>query len=747
MLQTPRVAFRDPRLRACRVEKNAMGQPRPWAGAFAVVYKGIDADDRRPFAIRVFSSESAERRERYDRIAEYLRDRNVGCMVAFEYRDEAVRSAGDGKWYPLVTMDWVEGPTLLEYVRARCLTGRVESVAKAARHWVALVEELASAEIAHGDLQHANILVTREGRLKLVDYDGMCVPELVGRRNLELGVPPYQHPQRNGDTRLSLDLDNFSALLIYAALRALAAEPGLWARHVQQSGYDKLLFRREDFADRKASSLYADLKNSPDREVRRLARILWAAAAADMKEVPRLEEVFGSTHPLPVSQRKRGDFHAASSPSERGDTDHAAPQVILEVVAGPIEGKQFVFDRHDTFLFGRSKDCHARISGDPRVSRHHFLLEALPPQARIRDLGSRNGTFVNGVKHGGREAGEDAEQASGKHHPEVELRHGDRINVGHTAIRVVIRQPVALAVREAADDLPQPFGPPQGRAGKPEVPGYRIQAEIGRGRLGTVYKAVREADGRPVALRIVMPRVAAGEDEYHAALVAIDRVRPLRHPHMAALLESGLVGRSLYFATDYCDGGNLRQWVNQRGGWRSFTEVGPLLVQCLAALEYAHAHDVIHRSINPQNVLLASEGGQQVAKITDFALTHNLEVVSLAGMMATGEFHVDYHFLPREQLTDFRACSSTSDLWSLAATFYQTLSGQFPYDFSGRDPIEVILHDDPKPLCESNPVVPKPIADVIDRALATDPGQRYQTAAEMKASLEGAFSELAGYLR
>ena len=122
-----------------------------------------------------------------------------------------------------------------------------------------------------------------------------------------------------------------------------------------------------------------------------------------------------------------------------------------------------------------------------------------------------------------------------------------------------------------------------------------------------MYQAVREADGQQVALKIVMPRAAVGEDEYHAVLVAMDRVRPLRHPHVAALLDCGLAGCGVYFVTEYCDGGNLQQWVDQRGGWRSFTEVGPLLMQCLDALEYAHAHDVIHRGIHPQNVLLSGQ--------------------------------------------------------------------------------------------------------------------------------------------
>ena len=171
--------------------------------------------------------------------------------------------------------------------------------------------------------------------------------------------------------------------------------------------------------------------------------------------------------------------------------------------------------------------------------------------------------------------------------------------------------------------------------------------------------------------------------------MAVDRVRPFAIRTSQPSWKAGLPASSLYFVTDYCDGGNLRQWVEQRRGWRSFAEVGPLLVQCLDALQYAHAHDVIHRGIHPQNVLLTPSPargrgeqvavtpgpscelrGEAVAKLADFALTHNLEVAGLAGMMATGEFHVDYHFLPREQVTDFRACSAASDLWSLAATFY-----------------------------------------------------------------------------
>jgi len=294
MLQNPEVAFRDPELKRCRVEKDERNQPRPWSGAFAVVYKGINSPGQEPFAIRCFTTESPERRERYDLINDYFKSRRLQCLVDFEYRDRSIRSAGDGKWYPLILMDWVQGETLFQWARTRCLAGDSRALAACAQRWAALVKELADASIAHGDLQHANVMVTNTGELKLVDYDCMCVPALVGRRNLEVGVEPYQHPDRNERTLLSLDLDNFSALVIHVALRALAAEPQLWMKYVEGPAYDKLLFRKEDFQAPNASALYRDLINSPDPEVRELAGHLFELVHVSIDRVPPLGQFANS---------------------------------------------------------------------------------------------------------------------------------------------------------------------------------------------------------------------------------------------------------------------------------------------------------------------------------------------------------------------------------------------------------------------------------------------------------------------
>ena len=107
-------------------------------------------------------------------------------------------------------------------------------MAKAARHWAALVQELAKARVVHGDLEPANVLVTRAGRLKLVNYDNLCVPALIGLPSLEVGVEPYRHPRRIAATPLSPDLDNFPALVscplvgvIAPAAPSLHTSPGL----------------------------------------------------------------------------------------------------------------------------------------------------------------------------------------------------------------------------------------------------------------------------------------------------------------------------------------------------------------------------------------------------------------------------------------------------------------------------------------------------------------------------------------
>ncbi len=289
MLQNPQVAFRDPELRKCRVEMDNLGQPKPRSGNFATVYKAFH-EDGSEFAVRVFNRRANLRTDAYQAKSEYLKQSDVSSLVGFHYDEKGIR-ASDGKLYPLLTMDWVPGLTLFEWCRDRCHEGYKEALSIAAEVWLHLVRELIDNQIVHGDLQHGNVLVDSQGHIKLVDYDCMAVPELFGQTNFEIGMEPYQHPGRDDQTKIEMGLDNFSAIVIYVALRALAAAPELWTTFVDNPSYDKLLFRKEDFADPQNSPLYQQLLASPDGQVRDLAYYLFQLTTYPLSDVPTVDDV------------------------------------------------------------------------------------------------------------------------------------------------------------------------------------------------------------------------------------------------------------------------------------------------------------------------------------------------------------------------------------------------------------------------------------------------------------------------
>ncbi len=297
MLQNPQIAFRDPELKTCVVESNPKTQqPKPRTGAFAAVYKG-SIPGKGDVAIRVFTRASGQdHRERYAAISDYLNSLNgsrPASLVDFNFHEKGIRVANcGGKWFPLLTMEWVPGSPMFDWVRSQCHDQNSRALGDVSEKWIQLIDELCGVEIAHGDLQHGNVMVTPSNELKLVDYDCMCVPKLVGLPNLEIGVEPYQHQERDENTKLYPGLDNFSALYILVVLRALAAEPRLWFSYnetdkygtSEKELYDKLLFRKEDFDSPNSSKLLQDLKRSSDEKVRR-----WAKELADLWDGPLLD--------------------------------------------------------------------------------------------------------------------------------------------------------------------------------------------------------------------------------------------------------------------------------------------------------------------------------------------------------------------------------------------------------------------------------------------------------------------------
>jgi hypothetical protein len=162
--------------------------------------------------------------------------------VGFEYVKKGVLV--EGQWHAILRMEWVEGSqTLIPWLVQNL--GNPDRILQVANQFATCVEDLHAAAIAHGDLQHGNLLIDTHDRLRVIDYDGMFVPSIKDLGSNELGLANYQHPRRSSSD-FGPYLDRFSAWLIYGSLLSLAAQPGLWYTF-HQEGEEKLLFGKEDF--------------------------------------------------------------------------------------------------------------------------------------------------------------------------------------------------------------------------------------------------------------------------------------------------------------------------------------------------------------------------------------------------------------------------------------------------------------------------------------------------------------------
>jgi serine/threonine protein kinase len=419
-------------------------------------------------------------------------------------------------------------------------------------------------------------------------------------------------------------------------------------------------------------------------------------------------------------------------------------RVTLKVTAGPLAGRTFAYDRHDTFLFGRSPDCHAELAADDTTaSRHHFLLEVNPPQARLRDLGSLNGTHVNGVKHGGRGREESPEDAARRKLPEVDLRDGDHIRVGATVFEVGIEghRSTAPADLPADDAAPLESVLSQRPHTAPTVvPGYEVGRLIGRGGMGAVYLAKRAEDGSTVALKVMLAQADVDEAGREAFQREIEVTRSLRHPRIVSLIDHGSTEDTFYFAMEYCAGGSVADLQRKHPGGIPLTLSVRIALEVLEGLAFAHEQGFVHRDLKPENLLLADAAGAR-AKVTDFGLAKSFQQAGLSGMTATGAVAGTLYFMPREQLTHFRLLKPVSDVWSMGATLYHMLTGAYPREFRpGEDPLPVILRGGVVPIRARDPRLPEAVAAVVDRSVVDAMGERYQTAGELRQALSRAMS-------
>jgi serine/threonine-protein kinase len=394
-------------------------------------------------------------------------------------------------------------------------------------------------------------------------------------------------------------------------------------------------------------------------------------------------------------------------------------RLILEVVAGPRRGTRFTLDRGQTFLVGRADEVHLCLADDPRVSRHHYLIEANGAECYLRDLDSTNGTFVNGVRV-----------------KEALLQPDDVIASGAT--QVALRLDRRVEDTEAWNASPPLGAAPESHSSEsvaplPLVPGYTIRRVLGRGGMGIVYLATQLATGRDVALKVVLPASKVDEHDMRRFLRETAILGQLIHKRIVRFYEMDMLGGQFFFVMEYVKTIDLKRRLADRTEPSRVRLACGIACQTLEGLHYAHQQGVVHRDVKPSNILVfRRDGGALSAKLADFGLAKNYQSAGFSGLTRDGQAVGTLQYMAPEQLLDARYVKPAADIYSVGATLYQFLSGRPLFDMkTRRDLLLMILEDEPVPLLERAPGLPPELAKIVHQAISKDAHKRFPTAQAM----------------
>jgi serine/threonine protein kinase/tetratricopeptide (TPR) repeat protein len=259
---------------------------------------------------------------------------------------------------------------------------------------------------------------------------------------------------------------------------------------------------------------------------------------------------------------------------------------------------------------------------------------------------------------------------------------------------------------------------------------YTIERELGRGGMATVYLAQDLKHGRFVALKVLHPELSAGVGPGRFRR-EVETAARLEHPHILPVLDSGESDGWLWYTMPYVEGESLRARMD-RAGALPLDEALRLVCEVADALHCAHRHGVVHRDVKPENILLS--GGH--ARVADFGIAKALEAAGDERLTGTGLAVGTPHYMSPEQASGGRILDARSDIYSLGCVLYEVLTGEPP--FTGRTPQAVMtrrLFESPTPVRRLRPTVSAGVEGAIVRALALEPADRFQTAAEFARAL------------
>lgn len=431
-----------------------------------------------------------------------------------------------------------------------------------------------------------------------------------------------------------------------------------------------------------------------------------------------------------------------------GMADDVAARGDKELVITDGSGKGRRLKLGDELVIGRGVSGNGELSDDRELSRRHarFVSDA-DGLLTIEDLGSANGTFVNGVRLG---------------EPHV-LKVGDSVRVGSTTLELTDTGAVPAPPRQAMAPRPAPQPTPPRPAPRPPTPpvpaprpaarpagplvsaeltlgtvfaGCRVEAVIGSGDMGAVYRAEELALQRPVAIKVIR-REHSQESRFRERFRRESMVAAsIDHQNVIPILDAGEEDGVLYITMRLVEGTDLRSLIAAEGVLDPRRAVR-IVKQIGAALDAAHARGLMHRDVKPANVLLARADH---VYLSDFGLAKRAG--SIGGLTRPGSIVARVEYVAPEQIKD-DPIDARVDVYALGCLLFEALTGEAP--FARLDGGQAMLAhlDAPVPApSELRPGLPNRFDEVVRRAMAKQPDERYPSAGDLAQAALVAAGEL-----
>jgi serine/threonine-protein kinase len=268
---------------------------------------------------------------------------------------------------------------------------------------------------------------------------------------------------------------------------------------------------------------------------------------------------------------------------------------------------------------------------------------------------------------------------------------------------------------------------------------YKLDAFLSQGGMGAVYKATHVMLGRTVAVKLINPEFVTSTEAVRRFQREARAATSLNHPNIVSVFDLGQTPQgTLYIAMEFVEGPSLKSVIT-KGGPLEPMRIIPLLRQVASALGAAHRHGIVHRDLKPQNIMIArSADGHESAKLVDFGIAKTFD--DATQLTTSGSTMGTPQYMSPEQAAG-QTVDGRSDLYSLGIVMYEMLSGDVPFNDKSLTAI-IIKHmnEAPQPPSLKNPAarIPEALEATVLRCLEKDPANRFQTAEEFTAALQGA---------